>query len=82
MGAAVSVAISRETNEALVRVMRFFGIEDYNRTLFGQAAERAGVDAFSATIRALDASIAEDRRSGVNQRIRAQLAVRKKERKE
>ena len=29
----MSVAISGQTNEALMRVMRFFGIDDYHRQL-------------------------------------------------
>lgn len=73
----MSVAISRKTNDALVRVMRFFGIDDYNRQLFSQACAAADVDAFAKTIEALDGAIAVDGRSGVNLRIRKRIEEQK-----
>lgn len=69
----MSVAISRQTNDALVRVMQFFGIDDYNRQLFSQACAAAGVEAFAKTIEALDGAIAVDSRSGVTLRIRKRI---------
>lgn len=73
----MSVAISRTTNDALERVMRFFGIDEYNRQLFSQACAAAGVDAFSKTIEALDGAISIDGRNGVNLRIRKRIAEQK-----
>lgn len=73
----MSVAISGQTNEALMRVMRFFGIDDYNRQLFSQACAVAGVEAFSKTIEALDGAIAVDCRNGVNLRIRKRIEEQK-----
>ena len=73
----MSVAISRQTNDALVRVMQFFGIDDCNRQLFSQACAAAGVDSFSKTIEALDGAISVDGRSGVNLRIRKRIEEQK-----
>lgn len=73
----MSVAISRQTNEALVRVMAFFGIDDYNRPLFSQACAVVGVDAFSKTIEALDGAIVVDGRIGVTLRIRKRIEEQK-----
>ena len=73
----MSVAISRQTNDALARVMKFFGIDDYNRQLFSQACAAAGVEAFSKTIEALDGAIAVDCRNGVNLRIRNRITEQK-----
>lgn len=75
----MSVVISRQTNEALRRVMQFFNIDDYNRPLFSEAASAAGVDAFSKTIEAIDGAIAVDSRVGANRRIREAIAVGKRE---
>ena len=69
----MSVAISRQTNEALARVMSFFGIDDYNRPLFSQVAASVGVEVFSKAIEALDGAISVDSRSGVNLRIRKRI---------
>jgi hypothetical protein len=73
----VSVAISRQTNEALMRVMRFFGIDEYNRSLFGDTAQQAGVEAFSKVIEALDRVVGADERSGAGVRIRARIERQK-----
>ena len=73
----MSVAISRKTNDALARVMQFFGIDDYNRQLFSQACSAAGVESFSKTIEALDWAIAVDCRNGVNLRIRKRIEGQK-----
>lgn len=73
----MSVAISRKTNDALARVMQFFGIDEYNRPLFSQACASAGVEAFSKTVEALDGAIAVDCRSGVNLRIRKRIEAQK-----
>ena len=43
----MSEAISRQTHDALVRVMAFFGIDEYNRPLFSQACAAAGVESFA-----------------------------------
>lgn len=73
----MSVAISRKTNDALARVMQFFGIDDYNRQLFSQACAAAGVESFSKTIEALDGAIAVDSRNGANSRIRKRIEEQK-----
>lgn len=70
----MSVVISRQTNEALLRVMKFFNIDEYNRPLFSEAAAAAGVESFSKTIEAIDGAIAIDSRNGSNLRIRARIA--------
>lgn len=67
----MSVIVSAKTNEQLTRVMRFFGIEEHNRRLFGRAAESCGVDVMSNFIAALDAVIQMDPRYSVESRIRA-----------
>jgi len=72
-----SAVISRQTSDALDRVMKFFGIDAYNRSLFGEAARSAGVDTFSRTIEALDAAISSDSRSCVEQRIRTRITEQK-----
>ena len=72
-----SVVISARTSEALKRVMVFFGIDEYNRPLFGECAKAVGVDQFSRTIEALDAAIQIDSRSGIERRIRARIAQQK-----
>lgn len=66
--------ITRETSDALDRVMTFFGIDGYNRFLFGDAARVAGVEEFSKVIAALDGAIAMDPRRGINERIRQNIA--------
>ena len=66
--------ITRETSDALDRVMAFFGIDGYNRSLFGDAAKVAGIDEFSKVITALDGAIAMDARRGINERIRQRIA--------
>lgn len=68
-----SAIISRQTADALERVMAFFGIDDYNRSLFGEAAADAGVEPFSATIGALDAAIQRDKRNAMTRRIRDRI---------
>lgn len=55
--------------------MAFFGIDSYNREVFGIAARQAGVDAFSKTIEALDVAVKADSRSGINRRIRERIEV-------
>ena len=75
----MSVAISRQTRDALGRVLQFFGIDDCNLPLFSQACAAAGVDAFSKTIEALDGAISVDRRNGINGRIRQGMAVERKQ---
>lgn len=70
-----NVVISRSTLEALERVMAFFGIDSYDRDLFGIAARSCGVDAFSKTIEALDMAIRSDSRSGINRRIRERIEM-------
>ena len=72
-----SAVISRQTSEALDRVMAFFGIDRYDRQLFGEAARAAGVDAFTKTIEALDAAIRIDSRAGTERRIRDRIALQK-----
>lgn len=67
----MSVVVSRSTSEQLTRVMRFFGIDECNRPLFGRAAESCGVDVMSSVIGALDAVIQMDPRCGAESRIRA-----------
>lgn len=73
----MSNVISHSTNESLVRVMRFFGISDYNRPLFSQAATTCGVGTFSAFIQALDQAIQADSRFGVSRRLRESVAREK-----
>lgn len=68
----MSVVVSKQTGDALARVMTFFGIDEYNRPLFRVAAESCGVEAFSAFIGALDAAVQRDSRYGVGSRIREQ----------
>lgn len=72
-----SAVISRQTSDALDRVMTFFGVDIYNRPLFGEAARAAGVDSFSKTIEALDVAIRMDSRSGTERRIRDRIARQK-----
>ena len=72
-----SAVISRQTSDALERVLTFFGIDSYNRPLFGEAARAAGVDAFSKTIEGLDVAIRSDSRSGTERRIRDRIALQK-----
>lgn len=69
--------ISRQTDEALNSVMTFFGIDAYNKPLFGIAAATAGVDSFSVTIEALASAIASDSRRMADQRIKARIAEEK-----
>lgn len=73
----MTVAVSRQTHDALARVMKFFGIDEYNRHLFSQACAAAGVESFSKTIEALDGAIAVDGRVGVNLRIRNRIEEQK-----
>ena len=72
-----STVISRQTSDALDRVMAFFGIDSYNRALFGEAARMVGVEAFSKTIEGLDAAIRVDSRAGTERRIRERIALQK-----
>ena len=72
--------ITRETSDALDRVMTFFGIDGYNRFLFGEAARVAGVTEFSKVIAALDGVISMDPRRGINDRIRQRIAQERSER--
>ena len=72
-----SAVISRQTSDALDRVLAFFGIDSYNRPLFGEAARMAGVDAFSKTIEGLDAAIRVDSRAGTERRIRERIALQR-----
>ena len=72
-----STVISRQTSDALDRVMAFFGIDSYNRALFGEAARMVGVETFSKTIEALDAAIRNDSRAGTERRIRERIALQK-----
>lgn len=67
----MSVVVSKQTSEQLTRVMRFFGVDEYNRRLFGRAAESCGVDVFERFVGALDAVVQLDPRFGVESRIRA-----------
>lgn len=73
----MTVAVSRQTHDALARVMQFFGIDEYNRHLFSQACAAAGVESFSRTFEALDKVIASDNRNGVNLRIRKRIEEQK-----
>ena len=72
-----STVISRQTSDALDRVMAFFGIDSYNRALFGEAARMVGVEAFSKTIEGLDTAIRNDSRAGTERRIRESIALQK-----
>ena len=72
-----NAVITRQTSEALDRVMAFFGIDAYNRPLFGEAARMAGVDAFSKVIEALDGVLATDSRNGSPLRIRDRIERQK-----
>lgn len=74
----MSAVINNRTNDALVRVMRFFGIDDYNRPLFGAAASAAGVEAFAKVVEALDGAIASDSRNRVSLRIRDRIEREKR----
>lgn len=73
----MTVAVSRQTREALDRFMRFFGIDDYNLPLFSEACSAAGVESFARTFEALDKAIASDNRNGTNLRIRRRIAEAK-----
>lgn len=75
----MSVAVSKQTSDSLTRVMTFFGIDDYNRPLFRQAAESCGVEAFSVVIGALDAAVQMDSRCGCGVRIRDRIERQKLE---
>lgn len=65
--------ISRETSEALDRVLDALGVDRYNRFLFGRAAERCGGDVFALFVESLDVAIKEDPRRGTNGRIRERI---------
>lgn len=69
----MSVVVSRQTSDALSRVMAFFGIDEYNRPLFRKAAESCGVDTFERFIGAMDAVVQMDSRSGCGVRIRERI---------
>ena len=72
-----SAVISRNSSDALDRVMAFFGIEPCNRALFGVAAREAGVENFARVIEAIDRAAAADARSGMNLRIRDRIERQK-----
>ena len=61
--------ISRETSEALARVMQFYGIDAYNRNHFGEIARSVGVEVFTQFVVAWDGVISVDSRRGINARI-------------
>ena len=68
-----SATIPGRTDVALRSVMLFFGIDDYNRSLFGEAARDAGVESFSPVVEALAAAVERDSRNGCALRIRERI---------
>lgn len=74
----MSVVVSKQSSEALGRVMTFFGIDEYNRPLFRRAAELSGVDTFERFIGAMDQAIQADSRFGAAGRIRAAIEADRK----
>lgn len=70
--------ISQETMAHVQRVAAFFGIDlDANRHIF-RAASSASGDAFATVMKAMALEIERDVRFGVSQRIRQEIAKKRR----